>query len=405
MINISIITFFNRLEEEILLKQLGADIFTWFKESRQNNPVYYDKDYALWFGAKGAWHIFKNEDVRYVFANHQIFSSEYMPKVQDNYLDKAMSSNDPPYHKKLRLLVSQAFTPKAMTDLKPWIENYVDNLLDQVITDSGKMEFVRDIATPIPMQVIARMLGVPSEDQVRFKDWSFKLVKQPTNEAEAKEFIEAQQEMAEYFRVIIQERAENPADDIISELLQVELDGQKLTEEELLGFCVVLLLAGNETTTNWLSSAILTLVENPDIQERLAQNPDDISLLLEEVLRLRSPAQYQVRIAKKDVVLRGQTIKKGDLVAAWQASANRDESVFPNADQLDLDRKNMDHVAFGHGIHFCLGAPLARVEAGITIKKLLERIKNIRLESEDIELNQSTVTYSIKELPIRFDVV
>lgn len=387
------------------MKQLGEEIFAWFKDSRQNNPVYYDKDYALWFGGKGAWHVFRNVDVRYVFGNHPIFSSEYMPKVEDNYLDKAMSSNDPPYHRKLRLLVSQAFTPKAMMDLRPWIEEYVDGLLDQVITDSGEMEFVRDIATPVPMQVIARMLGVPNKDHPLFKDWSFKLVKQPTNEAEAKEFIEAQQEMAEYFRVIIQERAEKPENDIISQLLQVEIDGHKLSEEELLGFCVVLLLAGNETTTNWLSSAILTLAENPEIQERLANNPDDISLLLEEVLRLRSPAQYQVRKATQDVELCGKTIKKGDLVAAWQASANRDESVFPNADQIDLDRKNMDHVAFGHGIHFCLGAPLARVEATVTIRKLLERIKNIRLQSENIELNQSTVTYSIKELPIFFDRV
>jgi cytochrome P450 len=387
------------------LKQVGEEIFTWLKESRQNNPVYYDKDYPLWFGATGTWHVFRNEDVRYVFSNHQIFSSEYMPKVQDNYLDKAMSSNDPPFHRKLRLLVSQAFTPKAMTDLRPWIEEYVDQLLDQVITDSGEMEFVRDIAVPIPMQVIARMLGVPTKDHAMFKEWSFKIVKQPTNEAEGKEFIEAQQGMAEYFRKIIEERSKKPENDIISQLLQVELDGQKLSEDELLGFCVVLLLAGNETTTNWLSSTILTLAENPDIQERLAKNPDDISLLLEEVLRLRSPAQYQTRKAKQDVVLGGKTIKKGDLVAAWQASANRDESVFPNADQVDLDRKNMDHVAFGHGIHFCLGAPLARIEAGVTIKKLLERIKNIRLQSEDIELNQSTVTYSIKELPIRFDKV
>lgn len=387
------------------MKQLGEELFAWLKENRENNPVYYDPDYPLWFGVKGTWHVFRNEDVRYVFSNHQIFSSEYMPKVQDNYLNKAMSSNDPPFHKKLRLLVSQAFTPKAMLDLKPWIESYVDELLDEVITDTGEMEFVRDIAVPVPMQVIARMLGVPTKDHDKFKDWSFKIVKQPTNEEEAKEFIEAQQGMAEYFREIIKERSEKPEDDIISQLLQVELDGQKLTMDELLGFCVVLLLAGNETTTNWLSSTVLTLAENPDIQERLAKNPDDISLLLEEVLRLRSPAQYQTRKAKEDVILGGKTIKKGDLVAAWQASANRDESVFPNADQVDLDRKNMDHVAFGHGIHFCLGAPLARVEAGVTIKKLLERIKNIRLNTENVELNQSSVTFSIKELPIRFDRV
>jgi cytochrome P450 len=387
------------------LKPLGDEIFSWFKESRQNNPVYYDKDYPLWFGMTGTWHVFKNEDVRYVLSKHQIFSSEYMPKVQGNYLDKAMSSNDPPFHRKLRLLISQAFTPKAMRDLQPWIESYVDELLDEVITDSGEMEFVRDIAVPVPMQVIARMLGVPNKDKDKFKDWSFKIVKQPTNEAEAKEFIEAQVAMGEYFREVIKERAEKPENDIISQLLQVELDGQKLTEDELLGFCVVLLLAGNETTTNWLSSTILTLAENPEIQEHLAKNPDDISRLMEEVLRLRSPGQYLSRVAKQDVVLGGQTIKKGDLVSVWLASANRDESVFPNADQVDLNRKNMDHVAFGHGIHFCLGAPLARVEASITIKKLLERIKNIRLQSEDIELNQSTVTYSIKELPICFDRV
>jgi cytochrome P450 len=388
-----------------LLKQVGEEIFAWFKESRQNNPVYYDKDYFLFFGTQGTWHVFRNEDVKYMFSNHQIFSSEYLPKVEDNYMSKAMSSNDPPYHRKLRLLVSQAFTPKAMTDLKPWIENYVDELLDQAITDKGELEFVRDIAVPIPMQVIANMLGVPVKDHDKFKNWSFKLVKTPTTQEEAADFIGAQQEMAEYFREIIQERSANPSDDLISHLLQVELDGQKLNEDELLGFCVVLLLAGNETTTNWLSSAILTLAENPAIQERLAKNPDDISPLLEEVLRLRSPAQYQSRIATQDVQLGGQTIKKGDIVTGWLASANRDESVFPNADQVDLDRKNMDHVSFGHGIHFCLGSPLARIEAGVTIKKLLERIKNIRLTSENIELNQSTVTFSIKELPIRFDRV
>ncbi len=372
---------------------------------RKESPVFYDKDFPLWFGVQGTWHVFKNADIKHVFSNHQIFSSEYLPKVEDNYLDKAMSSNDPPYHKKLRLLVSQAFTPKAMTDLQPWIEEYVDQLLDEVIKDSGEIEFVSDIAVPIPMQVIARLLGVPIKDHAMFKEWSFKIVKHPTNEAEAKEFIEAQQGMAEYFRGVIKERSEKPENDIISQLLQVELDGEKLGMDELLGFCVVLMLAGNETTTNWLSSTILTLAQNPEVQEQLAQNPEEIPQALEEVLRLLSPAQYQTRIAKQDVLLGGETIKKGDIVAVWLGSANRDESVFENPDQFRLNRPNMDHVSFGHGIHFCLGAPLARVEAGVTIKKLLERIKNIRLQSDEIELNQSMVTYSIKELPIRFDKV
>lgn len=384
---------------------LGHEMFSWFRQMRQEKPVYYDQDYQLFFGVRGTWHVFKNEDVKYVMSNHQIFSSEYTPKVEDNYLAKAMSANDPPYHRKLRLLVSQAFTPKAMTDLQPWIESYVDKLLDEVITDKGEMEFVNDVAVPIPMQVIARLLGVPAKDHDRFKEWSFKIVRQPTNEAEAQGYLGAQHAMAEYFKEVIEQRSRQPGDDLISQLLQVELDGEKLTMDELLGFCVVLLLAGNETTTNWLSSSILSLIENPEIQVQIAEKPELTSQVLEEVLRLRSPAQYQCRIVKQDTELRGQKLKKGDIVTVWLASANRDEEVFEKADQIVLDRENTDHVAFGHGVHFCLGAPLARVEANITIKKLFERIKNIRLRSDDLELNPSNVTYSIKELPILFDRV
>lgn len=377
--------------------------FQWYKKMINDNPVVYDEDFIHFFGFQGAWHIFRYDDVQTVLNNHETFSSEYLPKVEDNPLSFGLSLSDPPRHKQLRLLVSKAFTPKAIDNMKIWIEKITHQLLDQV-SDFGEMDVTKDLATPVPIQVIAKMLGVPYKDSDKFKEWSIMILKQPSEvEGGAENFFRSQQEMAQYFMKMFEMRKEQPKDDLISDLLQAEVDGEVLSTQDLLGFCITLLVAGNETTTSLISNSILTFIENPEIQEHLIQHPEDTSKAIEEVLRYRAPVQYINRIATKDVQLRGQLIKKGDLINVWLGSANRDENVFPHPDQFDLHRTNLKHTSFAHGVHYCLGAPLARLEASTVLRLLFERFHRFSLkDNTEPIMNPSTFTYSIKELPVVF---
>ncbi len=386
------------------MKHSIADPFSWFKHMSSENPVHYDEDWLHYFGGKGAWQVFRYQDVQRVLSDSEHFSVEYVPKVEGNPLTSALQYNDPPHHTKLRSLVSRAFTPKAIEDMKPWIEEITNELLDQV-ADKGEMDIANDLATPVPIQVIAKMLGVPYTDREKFKYWSTTIIKQP-NEVEGgiEGYFQAQQEMGQYFIDMIEARRETPTDDLISHLLQAEIDGEKLSTQDLLAFCITLLVAGNETTTNLISNSILTFIEYPELQEHLYQNPKDNAKAIEEVLRYRAPVQYMNRIATKDIQLGGQLIKKGDFVNAWMGSANRDESIFTNADQFDIHRSNLKHTSFGHGVHFCLGSPLARLEANIVFRVLFERFHQLKRTSPDepLVMNQTSLMFSIKELPITF---
>jgi cytochrome P450 len=369
----------------------------------KQSPVVYDEDFLHYFGAKGTWHIFRYDDVQKIFNDHETFSNEYMPKIAESPVSSAMSVTDPPRHKQLRLLVSKAFTPKAIDDMKPWIEEITHELLNQVV-DQGEMDVTRDLAVPVPIQVIAKLLGISPKDQDKFKEWSIMFAKQPSEvEGGAEGYFQSQQEMADYFLKIIELRKEEPKDDLISQLLQAELDGENLSTNDILGFCILLLLAGNETTTSLINNAIFTFIEYPEVQEHLVGHPEDIPKAIEEVLRFRSPLQYMNRIAAKDVELRGKRIKKGDFINLWMGSANRDESVFANPDQFDIHRTNLKHTAFGHGIHYCMGASLARLEANIALRVLFDRLHQFQLrDHKQPVMNQSAVTYSIKEFPVIF---
>jgi cytochrome P450 len=367
------------------------------------NPVYYDNDYMHYFGAKGTWHVFRYKDVQTVLYDWENFSSEYFPKA-DNTLSAAIQVTDPPRHKQLRLLVSKAFTAKVIEDMKPWIQEITQELLEKV-ADKGEMDVPADLAIPVPIQVIAKMLGVPYKDQDKFKYWSTIIVKNPADvEGGVNGYFQAQQEMAEYFMSLFQERLTEPKDDLISHLQQVELEGERLSDQDLLAFCITLLVAGNETTTNLISAALYTFIENPSIQEYLYKYPENIPTAIEEILRYRAPVQYINRIATKDIELGGKTIRKGDLINAWMGSANRDESVFKNPDVFDLNRTNLKHTSFGHGIHFCLGAPLARLESKIVLELLFSKFKEIELKdsSKELEMNETNLMFSIKSLPVVF---
>ncbi|MXQ53017.1 cytochrome P450 [Shimazuella alba] len=385
------------------MKHSFSNPFPWYNHMLKQNPVTYDEDFLHYFGAKGTWHIFRYDDVQKVFQDHETFSNEYFPKIAESPVSIAMSVTDPPRHKQLRLLISKAFTPKAIEDMKPWIEQITHELLDQV-EDKGEMDVTRDLAVPIPIQVIAKLLGISHKDQDKFKKWSIMFAKQPSEvDGGAEGYFQAQKEMSEYFLRMIKFRKQEPEDDLISQLLQAEVDGEKLSANDVLAFCILLLIAGNETTTNLINNAIFTFIEHPEVQEHLIDHPEDITKAIEEVLRYRSPLQYINRIAAKDTELRGKRIKKGDFINLWMGSANRDESVFANPNEFDIHRTNLKHTAFGHGIHYCMGAPLARLEANIALRVLLGRLHQFQLKDhKQPVMNQSAVTYSIKEFPVTF---
>lgn len=372
-----------------------------YKEMRQNNPVYYDPQ-------RDNWNIFRYKDVKRVLSKYETFSSQFMRDGSHRMempFTASMISSDPPRHRKLRDLVTQAFTPKAITNLAPRISEIVNNQIDQIIP-AKPIDFIEALAYPLPVIVIAEMMGIPLKDQERFKEWS-DIVVQSANfggTIDPERFNNpAILEMSQYFFQLIEERKKEPGEDLISGLLEANIDGEYLDMIELLGFCALLLVAGNETTTNLLGNAMLIFAEHPEVWEQLKTDPNLIPPAIEEVLRYRSPVQSMFRVAKTDVHIAGGTIPEGARVVAWIGSANHDEEMFPRADEFELKRSPNKHLAFGQGIHYCLGAPLARLEARIALKAVLNRYGKVDLAPDTkLERIPSNLIYGLKQLPIRF---
>jgi cytochrome P450 len=296
----------------------------------------------------------------------------------------------------LRALVTQAFTPRSVALLSEHITAIATGLLDEVAAQ-GAMDFIDDFAYPLPMLVIAELLGVPQQDRARFKAWSDAVI------GVAGMGGSPRAEMIAYFRQIIEQRRLAPQGDLISALLAAEVEGQRLTEQELLGFCVLLLVAGNETTTHLLGNALLCFDDYPEALEQLRADLALIPEAIEEVLRYRSPVQMMFRQVVADVELSGQYLHTGQWAVAQIGSANRDEAQFPDPDRFDIRRAPNRHLAFGHGIHFCLGAPLARLEAKIALTVLLERFREIeRNHDVAVEAIGSSIVFGVKHLPVTF---
>jgi cytochrome P450 len=377
----------------------NLDPYPVYREMRRSEPVYYDPQ-------RENWNIFRYKDVKRVLSEHEIFSSQFMRSGSHRMempFTASMISSDPPRHRKLRDLVTQAFTPKAIANLEPRITEIVDKHL-QPITAEEPFDFIEGLAYPLPVIVIAEMMGIPVEDQERFKEWSDVVVQSANfrGDIDPRNFSHpAILEMSQYFFELIEERKEKPGDDLISGLLQANIDGEHLEMIELLGFCALLLVAGNETTTNLLGNAMLTLAERPEAWERLRANLELVPPALEEVLRFRSPVQSMFRVAKRDVRLAEETIPEGGRVVAWIGSANRDEEQFPQPEEFDIERSPNRHVAFGHGIHYCLGAPLARLEGKIALEAVLERFERVELALDaTLERMPSNLILGLKSLPM-----
>jgi cytochrome P450 len=310
---------------------------------------------------------------------------------------------DPPDHTRLRNLVTRAFTPRRIERLRGRIQTMTDDLLDAAEA-RGDFDFIRDLAYPLPVMVIAELLGAPTGDRERFKRWSddIAVILDPiTTDVPMTQVDASYGEAAAYLRRLFAARREEPRDDLISALVAAEADGDRLSEIELVAICMLLLGAGHETTTNLLGNGVLALLRHPEQRERLQAEPGLVEDAVEELLRYDSPVQITDRVATEDLELHGHRIRSGQVVGLILGAANRDPDQFSDPDCLDLGRTDNRHLAFGHGIHFCLGAALARLEAQIVLRTFLDRFPRFTGDPNQTDYKRSMVLRGLQSFPLR----
>ena len=371
--------------------------FTWYRVMRAEAPVYYDASLQ-------AWSLFLYKDIQQALSNYTIFSSKISLDAQAEFRPEltTLIRTDPPYHRQLRALVSQVFSPRSIATLAPIVEQIVNNLLDPLL-DQGRLDVMQDVAYPIPVMVISRMLGVPLSDHKHLKPLVDRVFEQRGDTLRGSASQPGVAELVDYFRQLIAQRRCEPQQDLTSDLIQAEIDGKHLSDDELIGFCLILYIAGYVTTTNLIGSAFLCFDMHPEAMQQIRTNTDLLPGALEEVLRYCSPAQSTIRLLVKDFEVGGQKLHTGESLVAWIGSANNDERAFDDPERFDITRNPNRHMAFGHGIHFCLGAPLARLEAPIAIRIMLERMRDIsRLPGVTLEPVSLRGLYGVKNLPIAF---
>ncbi len=383
-----------------------------YQAMREEAPVY-------WSDAWGCWLLTRYQDIIKTLQDYQTFTSlgrltatmelpeplweKVAPLVR--HYSQGLINVDPPDHTRMRQLVHMAFTPRAIRKMRAYIEAIVERLIDEQI-ERGELDVIWDFSYPLPVTVIAEMMGIPVEDHAKFKRWSGEIVGFMATPKPSPEVLLKSQDallaMQQYFRDIYARRRLAPADDLITALVQAELEGDKLTEEEMVSSCVTILIGGHETTTYLIANGMYALLQHPAQLRLLCDNPALDASAIEEFLRYEGPFQRNRRIATRDVKIGDMTIKKDQLVMQFLGAANRDPARFDNPDALDLTRSPNRHLAFGYGPHFCLGAPLARLEAPLAIRALLTKLRRIRLAHEDLEWN-SALFRGLKSLPIQFE--
>ncbi len=366
---------------------------------------------------QGMWLVTRYEDVSAVLRDErfvkdwrnamtpeQIVGVPPIPEVMKP-LTRNMLDTDPPDHERLRALVSKAFTPRLIERMRPRVQEIADTLLD-VVQDKGEMDLIDDYAFPLPIIVIAELLGVSAEDRNKFREWSNAAVSgDTTQEYVEKVLLPHMQAFTDYLRAMFEEKRKNPKDDLISALVRAEEAGDKLSEDELLAMVFLLLIAGHETTVNLIGNGVLALLQHPDQLRKLREDPSLIKPAIEELLRYDGPVETSTeRFAREDVRIGETVIPRGEMVLVVIASADHDPERFPNPDALDITRADNKHVAFGKGIHFCLGAPLARMEGQIAINTLLRRMPDLRLADapESLTWRPGMVLRGLRGLPVKF---
>ena len=379
------------------------EFFSWL---RANDPVHWiDSEFI----DPGYWVVTKYHDVIAVERDVTTYSSARPTALMEDGTDGGgaelmMLNQDPPQHTRLRMLVARGFTPKVMKQLEPHVREAAVRIVGAA-AKKGETDFVLDFAAELPLVVIAELLGVPYEDRAKLFDWSNRLVGSNDPEyaaATPEQSIEAAMEVYAYAQSLADERRKRPLDDIVTTLITAEMEGEKLSDIEFNVFFLLLSVAGNETTRNLISGGMLALMEHPDQQQMLVDDPSLIPGAVEEMLRYVSPVQYFRRTATQDAELRGKQIKEGDRVTLWYGAANRDEEVFDDSQRFDIMRSPNEHIAFGgRGPHYCLGASLAKMEIRLMFEQIVERLPDMELAGSPQRL-QSNLINGIKHLPVRF---
>ena len=401
----AVLSLYHLLDPEVL-----ANPYPLFHRLRREAPVHWDSFLH-------AWIVTRYTDVLEVL---QTFSANRTPTPEQlagmglsqisplaELLVKQMLFMDAPAHTRLRSLASKAFTPARIQVLKEHIREIVDRLLAEV-QQKGSMDVIADLAEPLPAIVTAEMLGVPVEDHRRLKTWSANFAEMlgnfQHNPDHAKVMLQTVEEMTAYFREAVEEQKQRPREGLIHSLLTAEIDGDRLTDDEIVANVIITLVGGLETTTNLIGNGILTLLRYPDQMQKLREDLSLIPSAVEEMLRFESPSQHTARLAPEDRELGGKLIRKRQAVIAIMAAANRDPERFSDPDRFDIARQDNRHLAFGYAAHFCFGAPLARIEGQIAFSALLGRLKNLELASEDFVWRENFGLRGLSSLPVRFDV-
>jgi cytochrome P450 len=394
-----------------------ANPYPVYDQLRKNDPIF-------WSAENGYWLLTRYADIASLISDNNFSSNRMsahasrMPEqVKAHFspfftaLSSWMLMIDPPDHTRLRGIVNKAFTPRVVENMRALIQQLVDEMLARV-KQQNRMEVMADLANPLPAMVIAAMLGVPGSDQPQFKAWSddISMALGGLDSAGSKEELFALYEIAQksylalssYFKEKVAELRLHPKENLLSAMIQAEEKGDRLTESELFANCVLLMIAGHETTTNLIGNGVLALLRNPTQPELLRNNPDLIVSAVEEMLRYDSPVQKMGRIARADIPIAGLEIKQGQLVCFGFGAANRDPEQFASPQQLDITRQPNRHLAFGHGLHYCVGAALARIEGQIVINQILRSLPGLHLEHENLEWHRNFTLRGLKSLPVVF---
>ncbi len=386
-------------------------------------PVYHElraSDPVHWSDIMGSWVLTRYDDVvatmrdprRFSSAGRHALSLDRLPehvrkKAKPIYEHYAVGliHTDPPDHTRMRALINKVFTVRAMESLRPRVQKIVDDLLDAA-APNGHMDVMAALAYPLPVAIISQILGIPAEDNDNFAYWNEGVneltASGRTTEANLARGLPIFQHLRAYLRELIEKRRRDPQDDLLSALVMVEEEGDRLSEEELITNYQTLITAGFETTMNLIGTGLLTLLRHPDQLARLRSDPSLTASAVEELLRYETPFQRNWRVAAQDVELGGKRIRRGQLVAQMLGAANRDPEVFPDPDRFDISRNSGSHIAFGYGIHFCIGAPLARIEADIAFRTLLRRFPKLRLMQEIADWRGEIVFRGLNSLMVEF---
>ncbi len=386
--------------------------YPFFQRLRSEDPIHWCAPLNSWLLTSFADASLALRDARLSSKRADFFVSQAPEELRakldplSRHLSKWVVLSDAPDHTRLRALVSKAFTPSVIQGMQGRIQEIVNGLIDE-IQGKGETDLIRDFAYRLPATVISEILGLPNERHDDFRRWSEDIgaFSQGSSLSFSETAEQAQKsllEMTNYFRGIMDERRRQPREDLISAMIRAKEQGDTLSEDELLSMCSLLFVAGHDTTRNLIGNGVLALLQNPSQLTRLKDDPSLVTSAVEEFLRFDTSVQRQTRVAKEDFELGGKSIRKGQAVLAMLGAANRDPQQFTDPDRLDIARHPNRHVAFGTGIHFCLGAPLARLEAPIAFNSILARLPKISLATSVVEWRESIGVRGLKTLPVIF---